>query len=606
MIKLFSTFTKTMGCCSFAATLFCAANALAQAPVAAPTSQPTPPAIPAVASTPPPQTSAYVYVRPGVQVIDGHTLVPAAFLRNELGVSVQTVEVNKHWRLSFFGRNVDVFNNTRNAELDGVPFQFPTHARILNNNLYLPWVPLATQFGFRWSLAEKQPAKENGSLMLLQFSGTYIESIRHSVDNGKVRVVLDLSHPTRVTARTTSNGVLLKMAAARRAGVPTTTSIGDVTVPSVVTQSGSWQATSQVKLNYLVPTSWHTLDNPPRIVIDVQKVFEQSSNENLGQGLTFTKITRGTDRGPVRLFVAKIDPKQGWRLRVAPAGYSVLQRHRTSYIASRNKAPLAINGGFFAYDGAAVGAVKVNNEWIRLPWKGRSAIAFKNNGAAKIGNLQVQAHAQFSNGLDLPIRDLNGWPDKNSITALTRRFQTFYTLRPGEMAVLVENGVVTSTPGGGGFNVPANGFALVANGGARPELQKVSKGLRAKLTISAPGWDEYSSALGGGPRLVNAGKAEVSQEGFRPDVMQGLGPRTAIGLDSEGRYIVVVVDGRRSNYSTGLTLLELAYTLQKLGAVDAVNLDGGGSTAMTLRGKLVNRPSDGSERSVSNALVVMR
>jgi hypothetical protein len=606
MIKLFSTFTKTIGGCSLVATLFCATQVQAQNPTAAPTSQPTPPATPVVAQTPPPQTSAYVYVRPGIRVIDGHTLVPAAFLRNELGVSVQTIEANKHWRLSFFGRNIDVFNNTRNAQLEGVPFTFPTHARILNNNLYLPWVPLSGQFGFRWSMPSKQPSQSGTSLMLLQFSGTYIESIRHSVNNGKVRVVMDLSHPTRVTARTTSSGVLLKMAAARRTGVPTTTSIGDVTVPSVVTQSGNWQATSQVKLNYLVPTSWHTLDNPPRIVIDVQKVFEQSSNENLGQGLTFTKITRGTERGPVRLFVAKIDPRQGWRLRVAPAGYSVLQRHRTSYIASRNKAPLAINGGFFAYDGAAVGAVKVNNEWIRLPWKGRSAIAFKNNGQAKIGNLQVEARAQFSSGLSLPIRDLNGWPDKNSITALTRRFQTFYTLRPGEMAVLVENGVITSTPGGGGFNIPANGFALVANGGALPELRKATKGLRAKLSISAPGWDEYSSALGGGPRLVQDGIAEVSREGFRPDVMQGLGPRTAIGLDSEGRYIIVVADGRKPNYSTGLTLLELAYTMRKLGAVNAVNLDGGGSTAMTLRGKLVNRPSDGSERSVSNALLVMR
>lgn len=603
-MKLLSTLIKAAGCCSLVTTLCLTGSVLAQNPVITPRPQATPAVAPA--PTAPPQSSAYVYVRPSLQVIEGHTLVPATFLKNELGVSVQTIDVNKHWRLSFFGQTLDVYNNTRNAELDGAPFQFPTHARILKNNLYIPWVPLATQFGFRWSLPEKQPAKSAGTLMLLQFTGTYIENIRHSVDNGKVRVVLDLSHPTRVTARTTNNGVVLNLAAARRAGVPTITSIGDVTVPSVVTRSGSWQATSQIKLNYLVPTSWHTLNNPPRIVIDVQKVFEQSSDENLGNGLTFTKIVRGTDRGPVRLFVAKIDPRRGWRLRVAPAGYSVLQRHRTSYIASRNKAPLAINGGFFAYDGAAVGAVKVDNEWIRLPWKGRSAIAFKNNGEAKIGNLQVQARAQFSNGLSLPVRDLNGWPDRNSITALTRRFQSYYTLRPGEMAVLVENGTIVSTPGGGGFNIPANGFALVANGAARNELQKAHKGLSAKLTISAPGWDNYSSALGGGPRLVNNGRAEVAQEGFRSDVTQGLGPRTAIGLDSAGRYIIVVVDGRRPNYSTGLTLQELAYTMQKLGAVNAVNLDGGGSTAMTLRGKLVNRPSDGSERSVSNALLVMR
>ena len=603
MMKSFSIPIKIAGYCCCLTPLLFTGMVAAQGTTAAPVAQPAPAT---AASPPPPQSSAYVYVRPGVQVIGGHTLVPVAFLRNELGVSIQTVEVNKHWRLSFFGRTLDIFNNTQNAELEGVPFKLPTHARIIKGNLYVPWVAMATQFGFNWSIPKKQPAKDGSTLMLVQYSGTYIEDIRHSVDNGRVRVVLDLSHPTRVTARTTNSGVVLNLAAARRAGVPTVTSIGDVTVPNVVTRSGNWQATSQIKLNYLVPTSWHTLNNPPRIVIDVQKVFEQSSDENLGNGLTFTKIVRGTDRGPVRLFVAKVDPKKGWRLRVAPAGYSVLQRNRISYIASRSKAPLAINGGFFAYDGAAVGAVKVNGEWIRLPWKGRSAIAFKSNGTAKIGNLQVQARAQFSNGLDLPVRDLNGWPDKNGITALTRRFQTYYTLRPGEMAALVENGVIVSTPGGGGFNIPANGFALVANGAARPQLQKAHKGMRAKLVISAPGWDGYTSALGGGPRLVANGIAEVAQEGFRSDVTQGLGPRTAIGLDSEGRYIIVVADGRRPNYSTGLTLLELAYTLQKLGAVDAVNLDGGGSTAMSLRGRLINRPSDGSERSVSNALLVMR
>src|SRR5690606_5332095 len=117
-----------------------------------------------------------------------------------------------------------------------------------------------------------------------QFPGAYIEDVRHSVADGKIRVVMNLSNPTRVTARVQPNGVLLRMAAARRPGVPGTESIGDVAVPSAVTTSGNWKATTHIKQNYAAPASWFTLDNPPRIVVDVQKIFEQSTNEDLGGG----------------------------------------------------------------------------------------------------------------------------------------------------------------------------------------------------------------------------------------------------------------------------------------------------------------------------------
>jgi exopolysaccharide biosynthesis protein len=470
----------------------------------------------------------------------------------------------------------------------------------------VPWTPLAKLFGIKWSLPAKRPNDGKGTLLLIQYPTTYIENIRHSVSPDKIRIVMDLSNATRVTARHTSGGITLYLAAKRRPNVASKINVGEYLVPYVFTQSGNWKASTQIKLNYAAPATWFTIGNPPRIVIDVQRLFEQANAQNIDGGLIFTKIFRGTGHGPVRIFMARVDPKKGWRLRIAPAGFSVLQRARISRIAARHKAPIGVNGGFFAFDGAALGAVKVDGEWIRLPWKGRSAIAFKPDGEAKIGNLQVDAVVRFSSGLELPIHDLNGWPDRNHITALTRHFGTFVKLRPGEIAAVVDKGVVTSTPGSGGINVPTQGFVLVANGGAIPELQKARRGLKADLKISAPGWEGYSSALGGGPRLVENGTAEVKEEGFRSDVTNGLGPRTAIGIDKEGRYIIAVADGRQGFYSTGMTLLEMAYTMQKFGAVDALNMDGGGSTAMFVRDKIANRPSDGAERSVSNALLVMR
>jgi hypothetical protein len=82
-------------------------------------------------------------------------------------------------------------------------------------------------------------------------------------------------------------------------------------------------------------------------------------------------------------------------------------------------------------------------------------------------------------------------------------------------------------------------------------------------------------------------------------------PRTMAGIDARGRLLLVTVDGRQPGVSEGFTLEEEARFLQSLGAVDAMNLDGGGSTAMAVSGALVNHPSDAAgERAVGDVLVV--
>jgi hypothetical protein len=83
-------------------------------------------------------------------------------------------------------------------------------------------------------------------------------------------------------------------------------------------------------------------------------------------------------------------------------------------------------------------------------------------------------------------------------------------------------------------------------------------------------------------------------------------PRTALGVQADGRLLFVVVDGRHRRYSLGLSLLGLARLMRQLGAVDAVNLDGGGASTMVIRGRVVNRPSDGSLRHVASAALVLR
>jgi len=82
-------------------------------------------------------------------------------------------------------------------------------------------------------------------------------------------------------------------------------------------------------------------------------------------------------------------------------------------------------------------------------------------------------------------------------------------------------------------------------------------------------------------------------------------PRTIIGEYGNGDLILIVVDGRQSSWSNGVTLERLQIKLIELGVIDAYNLDGGGSSAFVYNGKVLNRPSDGRQRGVATNIVVM-
>jgi hypothetical protein len=113
------------------------------------------------------------------------------------------------------------------------------------------------------------------------------------------------------------------------------------------------------------------------------------------------------------------------------------------------------------------------------------------------------------------------------------------------------------------------------------------------------GWPGVFDAVGGDPiLLLDGAPTPVCDSCARQ-------PRTAIGVTATGRILLVVIDGRRPGWSRGATLGELRAILRDLGAVDAMNLDGGGSSEMVVEGQVVNRPSDGHERRITNAVLVL-
>jgi uncharacterized protein YbcI len=108
-------------------------------------------------------------------------------------------------------------------------------------------------------------------------------------------------------------------------------------------------------------------------------------------------------------------------------------------------------------------------------------------------------------------------------------------------------------------------------------------------------------------RAAAEGFSPLSAPWFYGSFVAARSPRTLAGLRSDGTLLLVTVDGRRPGWSAGVTLPEAARVMRALGAPNALNLDGGGSTAMAVRGRVVSRPSDpAGERPVSDALVVLR
>jgi hypothetical protein len=171
--------------------------------------------------------------------------------------------------------------------------------------------------------------------------------------------------------------------------------------------------------------------------------------------------------------------------------------------------------------------------------------------------------------------------------------------------------------------IPGNGFVLTATGAAARYLRRtaeVGTDVEHDLELDGPRGPLAGGALdgivGGGPRLVGHGRIRVraAAEGFAPlsapwfygSFVAARNPRTLAGVQADGTLLLVAVDGRRAGWSAGVTLPEAARVMRALGARDALNLDGGGSSAMTVRGRVVSRPSDTTgERAVSDALVVL-
>jgi exopolysaccharide biosynthesis protein len=298
----------------------------------------------------------------------------------------------------------------------------------------------------------------------------------------------------------------------------------------------------------------------------------------------------------------------------------------TSSMARRSHAVAAVNGDYALSSGRPVHVFAHDGELGQTAQVLGRALGFNLDGTAVsmgfpsvTSSLEVQSDTSTAT-VTVP-RWNSGRADGDTLAAFTAAGAALETppdgdcyagLAPaGEKVVHPDGGVdlpmyVTGRRcGGAAALVPRSGAMLDGSAyhASGEFVAALRPGAAARLTQGL-GFPGAVDVIGGNPMLVVDGAvqyADVDGSGgyFAPN------PRTAVGVTADNQLVVVVVDGREYGYSAGMTLRQLADFMAALGARDAINLDGGGSSTMWVNGLVANRPSDPHERPVSSSLVVL-
>lgn len=375
-----------------------------------------------------------------------------------------------------------------------------------------------------------------------------------------------------------------------------------------------------------------------------------------GTRVVFTGEDGRKTTGPWVVHVLRVDPDR-YDGTLAPelATEIVPERETLSAISARTDSLAAINGGYFVIGendgtpGDLAGISVLGGRLVSEAVDGRTSLVLpKGDGeGADVAALSDSIGATSSDGAKRRIDGRNRKPglirgcggeggdaptekpkhdftctDGSELVQFTPKFGT--TTEPGEgaEAVLDASSKVTALRETRGGPIPPRGSVLSGTGEGADWLREHAKPgatVRVKASVSTGGGTSIKGRTGvvnGGPRLLAGGAPRITafREGFvypeNPEFYYRFGvlrnPRTLAGTTADGDLLLVAVDGRKPGYSVGASFIESARIMDSLGANEAVNLDGGGSTSLTIGERLVNRPSDTTgERPIGDAVVLL-
>lgn len=436
-----------------------------------------------------------------------------------------------------------------------------------------------------------------------------VQKVRFSLTPEKVRLVFDMNDVPdfKVTLEEDRLRLLIDMPATLSKDVPRQYSVNDPFVASVqLEDKGAGQVRAIVNLKAPAIHKVFKLAKPNRLVVDLLKIGEQKTEQQVKPGIKYILWMRNQSTGPEKAHVLLVDPKAGYALQPVLSNGAVQGLETLASMSASARAVAAVNGSYFGPGGEIIGLLKIDGEIISSPTIPRTAVGVRTDGRLIFDQVSWQGHVEITGG-QVALSGVNRSRGDNELILYTGYYGPSTGTNPhGTEYVIGPNGVVLSI-GTGNAAIGAGNVVLSAHGTAAKALAGLKAGdiVTVRQTLG-PVWDGTVHALGAGPMLIKEGSIYLTTktEEFGSDVAGGRAPRTAIGVTQDGQILLVVVDGRQLA-SGGLTLLEMAILMQELGAVDAMNLDGGGSSEMVVFDKVVNKPSDGRERKVGNALVIV-
>jgi exopolysaccharide biosynthesis protein len=347
----------------------------------------------------------------------------------------------------------------------------------------------------------------------------------------------------------------------------------------------------------------------------------------IADGITLFNITDDKlidPSAPISIWLLRLDPARV-RLRAVLANDEVMGTESVADMAARHGAIAAINAGFFLPNGDPAGLFKLNGRLISDTTRPRGAVGITESGGKVrllfdrvTATVSVAIRPSFGRKAIVPIDGVDTTRARGKLMLFTPAYHSHTDSAEGGLE-WTASGQPTRIDEGplhaGTTPIPADGFVLSFGGRSPPpSMRQIKRGTRVDLLTNyvplggdARAWAEATDIIGGAGLLAKGGSyvADWSPEQFAAGFAEIRHPRTMIGVAEGGAIWLVTVDGRQPKLSAGMSLRELQSLARRLRLVDALNLDGGGSTTMWVQGEIINSPSDAAgPRKVSDALLV--